>query len=167
MVTKKARRLTKKPRKRKKVDRFPLIETALRKLTKAELVETIMVLAKQRTGVARGLENELNIEKPAELLIEDVGRAIAHATDFDERMINHNFDVRQTSPSDGTTNGMRYSRVSIELAVSLSTNRSLSGSNSSQGPSVRRVLSMSTPLAPKCFRVRSNVSSWSSNSLRD
>ena len=52
MVTKKARRLTKKPRKRKKVDRFPLIETALRKLTKAELVETIMVLAKQRTGVA-------------------------------------------------------------------------------------------------------------------
>ena len=93
MVTKKARRLTKKPRKRKKVDRFPLIETALRKRTKAELVETIMVLAKQHTGVARGLENELNIEKPAELLIEDVGRAIAHATDFYERMINHNFDV--------------------------------------------------------------------------
>jgi hypothetical protein len=93
MVTKKAKKLTKKPRKRKKVNRFPLIETALRKRTKAELVETIMMLAKQHTNVARALENELNIEKPAGLLIEDVRRAIADATDFDERMINHNFEV--------------------------------------------------------------------------
>jgi len=93
MVTKKVKKLTKKPRKRKKVDRFPLIEAALRKRTKAELVETIMVLAKQHTNVARELENELNIEKPADLLIEDVGLAIANATDFDERMLNHNFDV--------------------------------------------------------------------------
>lgn len=93
MVTKKVQKLTKKPRKRKKVDRFPLIETALQKRTKAKLVETIMMLAKQHTNVARELENELSIEKPADLLIEDVGLAIANATDFDERMINHNFDV--------------------------------------------------------------------------
>ncbi len=93
MVTKKVKKLTKKPRKRKKVDRFPLIETALRKRAKAELVETIMMLAKQHTNVSRELANELNIEKPADLLKEDVGLAIAHATDFDERMINHNFNV--------------------------------------------------------------------------
>jgi hypothetical protein len=93
MVTKKVKKLTKKPRKRKKVDRFLLIEAALQKRTKVELVETIMMLSRQHNDIVRELENELNIEKPVDLLIEDVGLAIANATDFDERMINHNFDV--------------------------------------------------------------------------
>jgi hypothetical protein len=93
MVTKKVKKVTKKPRKLKSADRFPLIEAALRKRTKAELVETIMMLAKQHANVTGELENELNIEKPAGLLIKDVGLAIANATDFDESMSNYNFDV--------------------------------------------------------------------------
>ena len=39
------------------------------------------------------LEDRLAIEKPVDLLVADVLSTIDRATDFDERMMNHNFDV--------------------------------------------------------------------------
>ena len=84
---------TKKPRTLAKCDRFPLIEKELHKRTKAELVAMILVIAKEHAVVARELEDRLNIEKPMDLLVADVASAIDRATDFDERMMNHNFDV--------------------------------------------------------------------------
>ena len=39
------------------------------------------------------MEDRLTIEKPVDLLVADVSSAIDRATDFDERMLNHNFDV--------------------------------------------------------------------------
>ena len=87
------KRGTKKPRKIAKTDRFPLIEKALRKRTKADLIETILMIAKDHPVVARELESRLDVEKPLDLLVVDLSSAIDRATDFDERMINHNFDV--------------------------------------------------------------------------
>ena len=84
---------TKKPRKLAKTDRFPLIEKVLRKRTKAELIETILMIAKDHAVVARELESRLDVEKPLDLRVVDVSSAIDRATDFDERMINYNFDV--------------------------------------------------------------------------
>jgi hypothetical protein len=84
---------TKKPRKVAKGDRFPLIEKELHKQNKAELVGMILAIAKEHAVVARELEDRLNVEKPADLLVADVLSAIDRATDFDERMMNHNFDV--------------------------------------------------------------------------
>ncbi len=84
---------TKKPRKLAKTDRFPLIEKALRKRTKADLIETILMIAKQHAVVARELESRLDVKKPVGLLVTDVSSAIDRATDFDETMFNHNFDV--------------------------------------------------------------------------
>lgn len=84
---------TKKPRKIAKTDRFPLIEKALRKWTKADLIETILMVAKDHPVVARELESQLDVEKPLDLLVADVSSAIDRATDFDEGMTNHNFDV--------------------------------------------------------------------------
>ena len=81
------KRGTKKPRKIAKTDRFLLIEKALRKRTKADLIETILMIAKDHPVVA------LDVEKPRDLLVVDVSSATDRATDFDERMINHNFDV--------------------------------------------------------------------------
>ncbi len=83
----------KKPRKFIKFDRFPLIEKGLRKRTKAELVAMILEIAKEHAVVARELEDRLAIEKPVDLLVADVSSAIDRATDFDERMMNRNFDV--------------------------------------------------------------------------
>lgn len=84
---------TKKARKRAKVDRFPLIEKELRKRTKEELAAMILAIAKEYAVVARELEVRLPIEKPVDLLIADVSSAIDRATNFDERQMNHNFDV--------------------------------------------------------------------------
>ncbi len=87
------KRATKKPRNLAKTDRFPLIEEALRKRTKADLIGIIMMLAKEHGAVARALEARLCVEKPVDLLVADVSSAIDRATDFDEREINYNFDV--------------------------------------------------------------------------
>jgi hypothetical protein len=84
---------TKKPRKLAKSDHFPLLEKELHKWTKAELVAMVLAIAKEHAVVARELEDRLTIEKPAGLLAADVSSAIDRATDFDERMMNHNFDV--------------------------------------------------------------------------
>jgi len=84
---------TNKPRKLAESDRFPLIERVLRKRTKADLVAMILAIAKEHAVVARELEDRLNVEKPVDLLVADVSSAIDRATDFDERMMNHNFDV--------------------------------------------------------------------------
>lgn len=74
-------------------DRFPRIEKDLHKRTKAELVAMILTIAKEHAVVARELEDRLTIEKPVDLLVADVSSAIDRATDFDKRMMNHNFDV--------------------------------------------------------------------------
>jgi hypothetical protein len=39
------------------------------------------------------LEDRLPIKKPVDLFIADVPSAIDRATDFDERWMNHDFDV--------------------------------------------------------------------------
>lgn len=84
---------TQNPRKLAKINRFPPIEKELHKRTKAELVAMIVAIAKEHAVVTRELEDRLAIEKPVDQLIADVSSAIVRATDFDRRMINHNFDV--------------------------------------------------------------------------
>jgi hypothetical protein len=84
---------TKKHPKRAKTDRFRLIEKELSKRTKAELVAMVLAISKEHAVIARELEDKLTIEKRVDLLVADVSCAIDCATDFDERMSNHNFDV--------------------------------------------------------------------------
>ena len=81
------------PPKRATADRFPLIETALKKRTKVDLIAIVMRLAKKHDEMSRALEAELDVQKPADLLSEDVASAICRATNFDENMLNHNFEV--------------------------------------------------------------------------
>ncbi len=87
------KKAAKRPRKPAKSDRFPLIDKELRKRTKADLIAMILMIAKEHDAVARELEDQLKIEKPADLIVADVLSAIDRATDFDERMVNCNFDV--------------------------------------------------------------------------
>src|SRR5439155_668444 len=59
----------------------------------------------------------------------------------------HSFGaVRHTCPAGGTTNGLRYSRVSIALALSLAVNVAVFASNASTGPTRSLVGGLSTPL---------------------
>ena len=92
MAKKRKKTLRKPPRKRSTTDRYPLIEKALKKRTKADLIGLIMELAKSNAALSRTLETELNVQKPVDLLVADVESAICLATDFDDRDFNHNFD---------------------------------------------------------------------------
>lgn len=84
---------TAKPRKFANSDRIPLIEKELHKRTKVEVVAMILAIAREQAVVSRELEDRLSIEKPVDLLLADMSSAIDRATEFDERLINQNFDV--------------------------------------------------------------------------
>lgn len=86
-------KLKKVPKKKVNVDRFALIEVALRKKTKPDLIALLTRMARQHDEACRELEAKLSIDKPVDLLLADVAAAIDRATDFDERMHNYNFDV--------------------------------------------------------------------------
>lgn len=88
-----AKKGTRKPQDPTKSDRFSLIEKALGKLTKEELVITILMLAKEDAAIARELEVKLNVKLPVDLLIAEVSSAINRATAFDERLSDTNFAV--------------------------------------------------------------------------
>jgi len=80
------------PKKAVAIDRFALIEAALRKLAKQELVEWLVRAARQDDDFCYDLESELSIELPNAALLDNLHEAIRSATDFDQRMMNHNFD---------------------------------------------------------------------------
>ena len=84
---------TKKPRKLVTSDRFPLIDGELRKRTKADLIAMLLAIAQEHAVVAEDLEDLLHVEKPMEQLVADLSSAIERATDFDRRLMNHNFKV--------------------------------------------------------------------------
>ncbi|MCA9200820.1 MAG: hypothetical protein KDA87_24950 [Planctomycetales bacterium] len=83
---------TRVPKLKLTVDRFELIDNAVGKLPKADLVQLVVRLARQRDDVRRELEAALSIEMPAELLISDIKSAIDRATVVNEYQLNDNFD---------------------------------------------------------------------------
>jgi len=88
-----AKKATKNSRGVAESERFRLIDRALRKQAKADLIAMILAIATEHDAVARELEDRLNVEKPADLLVADLSSAIDRATDFDRRLLNRNFDV--------------------------------------------------------------------------
>ena len=68
------------------------LRQALNKRKKAELVDTLVDLAQADRGILRQLTARFDVAVAADELIEATRQAIADATDFDERDINHNFD---------------------------------------------------------------------------
>ncbi len=92
MAKKRKKALRKVPRKRSVTGRLPLIEKALKKRTKADLIKLVIEWATNNADFSRALETELKIQQPADVVIADIDAAIYRATDFDDRDLNHNFD---------------------------------------------------------------------------
>ena len=68
------------------------LRKALAKRTKNDLIDTLVELAREDRNILRRLSERFELEAPPEELVVATRRAIADATDFDERDINHNFD---------------------------------------------------------------------------
>ena len=68
------------------------LEKTLSKQSKKTLVDWIMATANSDPKLLRQLKQEFSIEVSTHDLVADTRNAIANATDFDEREMNHNFD---------------------------------------------------------------------------
>lgn len=86
------------PRPRKAVPRRhqPVPASALRQCLarrkKVELVDALVELAETDRGILRQLTARFDVATTLDELVSATRLAIADATDFDERQINHNFD---------------------------------------------------------------------------
>jgi hypothetical protein len=159
---------TKRPRKRARSDRFPLIEMELQKRTKAELVEMILAIAKEHAIVARELEDRLTIEKPVDLLVADVSSAIDRATDFDERMMNRNFDVDWQAYADvqkGLSRLVELGHLAVakSLALKLMKGGSYQVECSDEGFMTERTDRSTSAAKTSAGRVESSLSRYSSS----
>src|SRR5271170_1524251 len=77
---------------RKQPESTAELRKALARRTKAELVDVVLELAQADRGVLRQLTARFNVPAAPDQLVAATHQAIADATDFDERDINHNFD---------------------------------------------------------------------------
>ncbi len=68
------------------------LRQALARRKKAELVDVLMELAEGDRGILRQLTARFDLATAPDELVATTRQAIADATDFDEREINHNFD---------------------------------------------------------------------------
>lgn len=68
------------------------LRAALNRRSKAELVDALLELAQEDRGVLRKLTARFDVTPAPTELVAATRRAIADATDFDEREINRNFD---------------------------------------------------------------------------
>lgn len=73
-------------------DRLQVLEERLTQLTKTELVELTLALARQIDGITQHLEKRLKVERPLDRLVDDIASGIRRATAFDKRLINCDFD---------------------------------------------------------------------------
>ncbi len=86
------RRLKKVPKAVKTTDSVEGLRKALARRRKDELVAVLMELASDDRGILRQLTSRFEVATPPKELVAATRQAIADATDFDERDINHNFD---------------------------------------------------------------------------
>ena len=76
----------------KRADSTAQLRKALTRRSKAELVSALLELAQADRGVLRQLTVRFDVAAAPDKLVAATRQAIADATDFDERDINHNFD---------------------------------------------------------------------------
>lgn len=102
MAKKKTASKPKRPSPKKKAD--PLMEQlqkTLIKMSKAELIDTVMRMARNEADIRDQFVNQLDVQIPLppasktnlKAIVAATREAIAKATWFDPRQMNHNFDI--------------------------------------------------------------------------
>lgn len=78
--------------KRCDVEREELLRVALDKMKNADLVELTLRVAQESKASGWMLEQEVGLDKPIDVLVNDVAVAIDIATKVDEQRMNYNFE---------------------------------------------------------------------------
>lgn len=85
------RRVKKVPKVANRNDAPQRLRKALAKRPKGELMDLLVKLAMQDRALFRQIDAHIEVETPTAELVAETRQAIADATDFDERHVNHNF----------------------------------------------------------------------------
>lgn len=124
------RRKPKKASARKRPETTPGLRQALTKRPKAELVDVLLELAEADRWVFRQLSAQFNVAAAPKELVAATRQAIANATDFDEREINHNFDYDYNAYAEVKRNlGRLIGSGQFQTAMELSLELMKSGSH--------------------------------------
>ncbi len=108
----------------KTTDSSERLRKALARRTKGELIDALVEFAGEDRGIFRRLDARFELEAPPQELVAATRQAIADATDFDERDINHNFDYDHAAYSQVKRNLSRLIalgqlRLAMELSLEL------------------------------------------------
>jgi uncharacterized Zn finger protein len=167
-----------KPRKpvpRKQPGPTAALRQALTRRTKAELVDVLVELAEADRGVLRQLTARFDVETTPQELVVATRRAIADATDFDERQINRNFDYDYDAYSDVKRNlgrliGSGQLRPAMELALELMKQGSYQVEMSDEGlmtGDIEECLEVVLEAVRKCDLPAAEVIAWCSAMLEN
>ena len=151
------------------------LRQALTRRTKAELVDVLVELAEADRGVLRQLTARFAVATAPEELVAATRRAIADATDFDEREINRNFDYDYDAYSEVKRNlgrliGSGQLRPAMELALELMKQGSYQVEMSDEGlmtGDIEECLEVVLEAVKKCDLPAAEVISWCSAMLEN
>jgi hypothetical protein len=102
-------------------DMVSRLRKALAKRRKDELIDVLVEWAKGDRSLLRRLAEQFELESPPQELVAATRRAIADATDFDERDMNRNFDYDSAAYTEVQRNlGRLIELGELRLAMELS-----------------------------------------------
>jgi hypothetical protein len=153
---------------RKRPESTAELRKALSKRGKAELVDVLLELAQADRGVLRQLTARFGVPAAPDELVATTRQAIADATDFDERDINHNFDYDYEAYGEVKRNLGRLIaagqlRLAMQLALELMKQGSYQVEMSDEGMMTEEIedcLSVVLQALKKCDLPTDEIIAW-------
>lgn len=163
----------KRPPLRKQTEPTAALRQALTRRKKAELVEVLLELAQADRGFLRQLTARFDVAATPDELVAATRQAIADATDFDERDVNHNFDYDYEAYAEVQRNLGRLIaggqlRPAMELALELMKQGSYQVEMSDEGlmtDDIQDCLSVVLKAVAKCDLPSDELIAWCSAML--
>ena len=155
---------------RKRPESTAGLRQALSRRRKEELVDALLELAQADRGVLRQLTARFDVAAAPDELVAATRQAIADATDFDERDINHNFDYDYEAYGEVKRNLGRLIasgqlRLAMQLALDLMKQGSYQVEMSDEGlmsEDIEDCLSVVLQALTKCDLPAAEVTEWCS-----
>jgi hypothetical protein len=152
----------------KKPDVAARLRKALAKRTKAELIAILVQWAGENRHLLRRLAEQIGLETPPQEIAAATRQAIADATDFDERDINHNFDYDYEAYGEVKRNlsrlvRLKELRLAMELSLELMKQGSYQVEMSDEGlmaQDIEECLAVVTQALKKCDLPPGEVIAW-------
>lgn len=151
------------------------LHAALNRRSKVELVTVLLELARSDRKVQRKLTTLFDVAAAPTELVAATRRAIADATDFDEREINYNFDYDYEAYEEVKRNlGLLIASgnlpMAMELAIELMKQGSYQVEMSDEGlmsDDIEECLSVVFKALKKCDLPKDEVAVWCSTMLKE